>query len=167
MNNSISTHELLEWLDSIPEQSSSGPSSHEEAVRDLEKDPGFRSDCLKDDFVEAVRSAMADEGYSQSKLAKKWGRSRQYLNKVLGVDGRINYSIDTMVSLMLSLDREVKIEYVPLRARRQLRNDESTSRWERYLSDDSSTVSKSCGEFEARDNNVVEFPTFEDAQQQA
>lgn len=62
-----------------------------------------RSDFHKALFVRDICSAMEATGMSQSDLAKKWGRSRQYLSKLLRQDKRTNFTIETMVELTILL----------------------------------------------------------------
>lgn len=80
-----------------------------EAGERLENDPAFQADFMKSQYVENVMQAMAEKGISQSELARRWGKSRQYLHKLLNEDKRINFTIETMVELVMLLDRRLEM----------------------------------------------------------
>src|SRR3954453_20754382 len=49
----------------------------------LDTDPQWRADYLKGLFVEKILAAMEEAQINQSQLAAKWGRTRQYVSKLL------------------------------------------------------------------------------------
>lgn len=71
------------------------------AALELETDPEFQADYTKSLFVTLIRSAMDRAGMNQTMVASKWGRSRQYLNKVLNEDKRVNFTFETAVELAM------------------------------------------------------------------
>lgn len=75
----------------------------------LENDPAFQADFMKSQYVENVMQAMSEKGISQSDLARRWGKSRQYLHKLLNEDKRINFTIETMVEVAMLLDRRLEM----------------------------------------------------------
>jgi ribosome-binding protein aMBF1 (putative translation factor) len=75
----------------------------------LENDPVFQADFMKSQYVENVMQAMSEKGISQSDLARRWGKSRQYLHKLLNEDKRINFTIETMVEVAMLLDRRLEM----------------------------------------------------------
>ncbi len=80
-------------------------------VRKLMDEPSFKAGAIKDQFIHNILKALDEEGISQSELAKRWGKSRQYLSKLLKEDKRVNYTIDTMVNVMHHLGRRVEVHY--------------------------------------------------------
>lgn len=44
-----------------------------------------------------------EQGLNKNQLAKKWGKSRQYLNSVLDREKARNFTIDTIVSLSMAV----------------------------------------------------------------
>ncbi|GHC11972.1 helix-turn-helix domain-containing protein [Cerasicoccus arenae] len=73
--------------------------------------PSFKSGVLKDQFIHYILETMDDEGITKSELAKRCGKTRQYLSKLLKEDKRVNYTVDTMVEVMHHLGRKVDINY--------------------------------------------------------
>lgn len=69
------------------------------AADTVERDPGFHADYLKGVFVEEIRQALIERQENQSSLARRWGRSRQYLSKVFAEDKRVNFTIETLCEL--------------------------------------------------------------------
>ncbi|MFH0880808.1 MAG: helix-turn-helix transcriptional regulator [Lentisphaerota bacterium] len=78
-----------------------------DAGRSLNRDAGFMADYLKGLFVEDVLRAMEEDGLSQSDLAARMGKSRQYLSKVLNLDRRVNFTVETMAEFGATLGRKV------------------------------------------------------------
>lgn len=89
-----------------------------EQVRALLDDPDFKAGLIKDQFIHHVHAGMGEEGITASELARRWGKSRQYLSKLLNEDQRVNYTVDTMVEVMHHLGRKVDVRF--------LRADEET-----------------------------------------
>jgi len=84
---------------------------HADAVRALDDDPEYISLSLKADVVSEIYHAMQEEGLTPSKLARKWGKSRQYLSKILSEDKRINFTVDTIAEIMAQLNRRVEMHF--------------------------------------------------------
>lgn len=80
-------------------------------VRKLMDEPSFKAGVIKDQFIHNILEALGEEGISRSELAKRCGKSRQYLSKLLKEDKRVNYTIDTMVNVMHHLGRRVEVHY--------------------------------------------------------
>lgn len=74
-----------------------------EANRALSRDPKHIASVMKGVFVNNILGAMKAQGMNKSQLAKKWGKSRQYLNSVLDRENPGNFTIDTIVSLSMTL----------------------------------------------------------------
>lgn len=79
------------------------------ATEELDQDPSFRAEYLKGLFVEHIQEAMEQKGISQSELARRWGKSRQYLSRVLSEDRRVNFTIETMVELAGLVGRKIEV----------------------------------------------------------
>lgn len=73
------------------------------------KKPSERSEYHKAMFIATIREAMEKQRINQSQLAEKWGKTRQYLSKVLNQDNRVNFTIETMVELTLLLGLPFRI----------------------------------------------------------
>lgn len=84
---------------------------HAAAVRALENDPEYIALSLKADVVTEIYHAMQEEDLTPSKLARKWGKSRQYLSKILSEDKRINFTVDTIAEIMAVLNRKVEMHF--------------------------------------------------------
>ncbi len=80
-------------------------------VRKLMDKPSFKAGVIKDQFIHNILEALDEEGISQSELARRWGKSRQYLSKMLKEDKRVNYTVDTMVEVMHHLGRRVEVHF--------------------------------------------------------
>ena len=102
MNEELTT-ELKELLDKTPILTDEAIQELAEANRGLNTDPEFIAGCIKDDFVNDILCAMEEQGLNKNQLAKKWGKSRQYLNGVLNPDNKRNFTIDTIVSLSMAV----------------------------------------------------------------
>ena len=81
-------------------------------TRALDHDPEFVADCIKGDFIQDILQAMDEQGINKSQLAAKWGRKRQYLTGLFNEDHPRNFTIDTIVSLSMTLGlRPMRIEF--------------------------------------------------------
>lgn len=74
-----------------------------EANRALNRDPEHIAGIIKAVFINDILCAMEEQGVNKNQLAKKWGKSRQYLNSVLDREKASNFTIDTIVSLSMTL----------------------------------------------------------------
>lgn len=101
--------ELAELLANTPKAKPATLVRLRKAAEGLERDPAFQADCMKSLYVENVMQAMAEKGVSQSELARRWGKSRQYLHKLLNEDKRINFTIETMVELAMLLGQRMEL----------------------------------------------------------
>lgn len=80
-----------------------------ESAGQLDEDPTFRAEYLKSLLLEQIREAMDDKGISQSELARRWGKTRQYLSRVLDEDNRVNFTLETLVELSTLVGRKVEV----------------------------------------------------------
>lgn len=74
-----------------------------EANRAISRDPRHVAAVMKGVFVNNILTAMEEQGLNKNQLAMKWGKSRQYLNSVLDRENPGNFTIDTIVSLSMTL----------------------------------------------------------------
>lgn len=81
-----------------------------EANRKLIADPAFQADCCKGSFVESMLEALEERGETKAALADRWGKSRQYVQKIFDEDKRVNFTIDTLFELAHLLERRVSID---------------------------------------------------------
>ena len=101
--------DIEKWLADSPRLTADDASALAKAAKTLDTDPEFQADYAKSRFVEDALQAMAEQGVSQSELARKWGRTRQYLSKLFNEDKRVNFTIETMVELSLLVGRKLEI----------------------------------------------------------
>ena len=80
-----------------------------EAAGQLDEDPKFRAEYLKSLLLEQIREAMDAKGISQSEMARRWGKTRQYLSRVLDEDKRVNFTLETLVELSALVGRKVEV----------------------------------------------------------
>lgn len=102
--------DLLDYFADTEPLSSKELEELEVAGKELDSDPEFVTDFLKGFFVERILAAMEEEGVSQSELASRLDKSRQYLHGILMQNRRVNFTIDTMVNISLALGRRLYIE---------------------------------------------------------
>jgi transcriptional regulator with XRE-family HTH domain len=101
--------ELRAYLDAVPDVTEAELKELAEANQALDADPAFLADLQKSLVIEQLLEAMEEAGMNKNSLATKWGRSRQYLSKLLNEDQRINFTIETMCELAHVLKRRVSI----------------------------------------------------------
>lgn len=80
------------------------------AVRELDNDPAFIAELNKSRFIETLLQAMNAQGVTQSELARRWGKTRQYVSKVFAEDRRVNFTLESMAELatLLGLRLDVR-----------------------------------------------------------
>jgi plasmid maintenance system antidote protein VapI len=103
MNYEELSPELKALLSNTPVLTESDINELAEANRALARDPDFIADCLKGDFVNDILSAMDEQGMNKNQLAVKWGKTRQHVSQILDKEKSKNFTIDTIVSLSMTL----------------------------------------------------------------
>lgn len=103
MNYDDISPELRQLLDETPVLSEKDLNELAEANEALDFDPEFVADCIKGDFVNDILHEMAEQGLNNNQLAKKWGKSRQHVGRILDKEKAKNFTIDSMVSLSMVL----------------------------------------------------------------
>lgn len=114
MNTSVNpmnelSEELRALLARVPKVEDLGLDALAKAAQDLDADPAFRADLIKGIFVERILQALEERNESQSELAKRWGKSRQYLSKLLNEDKRVNFTVETMCEIVHHLGHKLEI----------------------------------------------------------
>jgi AraC-like DNA-binding protein len=84
----------------------------ENSAKELEWDSEFEGQYQTGRFVEHIFKAMEKDGVSKADLARRWGKSPQYVSKIFREDKPANFTIKTMVELMMLLRRKIKIDVV-------------------------------------------------------
>lgn len=120
MNLTVSSHGLSNsTIDEIRRLYCDEPQTDPEELLKLEEiaekliwNPKVEANYIKGYFVSAILSAMQALGFTQSVLAKKWGRSRQYLSKILREEERVNFTVDSMVELAFLVGKQLRIQLV-------------------------------------------------------
>ena len=74
-------------------------------LTDFEKAPEFVAEFLKMQFVEDVYRIMAQQGLKPIQLAKKLGKSRQYVSRIL--NEKANFTFETVAAVTCALDARV------------------------------------------------------------
>ena len=85
-------NEIRKLLDSLESQ-------------DLDKDRDYLEQSLKARFVEDICRILKENGVSQAALARKLGKSRQYVSHILNETA--NFTLGTLVDIALALDCDV------------------------------------------------------------
>jgi transcriptional regulator with XRE-family HTH domain len=102
--------DLREYLAAVPPVTERDLAALRKAAEALDRDPAFQADYLKSLFVERMLEALAELGETQSGLARRWNRSRQYVSKLFREDKKVNFTIETLCELAHLLNRRVAIE---------------------------------------------------------
>ncbi len=105
-NASTLEDDLRALFEDFPIVSSDDMAALKDAARKLERDPQFHANFLKGKFVALIMEAMEDLGVNQTVVASKWGRSRQYLSKLLNEDKRVNFTFETATELAMAVNRK-------------------------------------------------------------
>lgn len=69
---------------------------------DLDADPAFVAAFLKAQFVEDILRAMEEQGLNKNTLARKLGKSRQYVGRLL--NERSNFTVETLAEIACALN---------------------------------------------------------------
>ena len=75
--------------------------------KDLDKERSFLEDSLKARFVEDVCRVLKETGISQAELARRLGKSRQYVSRVLNENA--NFTLGSLVDIALALDCTIEL----------------------------------------------------------
>src|SRR5207249_859795 len=95
--------ELKRLLDQTPILTQSALAALQRADAELERDPAFLADYLKDRFIEDILRMMERLEINQAELARRIGKSPQYLSKILNRAKPSNFTIQTMTEMSCAL----------------------------------------------------------------
>ena len=104
------------------------------ASTDLDSDPEFVAGYLKAQFVESILQVMEVHGLNKNSLAKKLGKSRQYIGRIL--NEKSNFTIESMVEISCALGMQLTLRMhdpqeriaIPVARRRQTRRSRAVER---------------------------------------
>ena len=96
--------DILEMFEGVPETAEIVARMKANEV-DLDADPEFVAGYLKAQFVEDIYKAMEKQNLNRNQLAKKLGKSRQYVGKIL--NEKANFTLETLAEIACALDMRV------------------------------------------------------------
>ena len=76
-------------------------------VIDLDKDAAFVLDSVKARLVEDICQAMKAKGINQSELAKRLGKTKQYVSRILNETA--NFTLASIVEISIALGCSVEL----------------------------------------------------------
>ncbi len=91
--------EVAELLANTPKTTQKTLDRIAAANRKLENDPEFLAEVERAKFVNDLLEGMEQRGVTVSELAKRIGKSRQYVHRVLNEDNRVSFTLKTMITL--------------------------------------------------------------------
>lgn len=95
----------------------------------LDRDPAYTAISLRSDVVSQIYDGLEELKISPSELARRWGKSRQYLSDILKEDKPRNFTIDTIVEIMDLLGRKVEMRFPKYEEPEETDEYVGTSKW--------------------------------------
>ena len=95
-------------------------------LQTTEQSNAFELDRLKVEISEQIYQAMNQQGISNSDLARRLGKSRAYVTKLLR--GTTNFTLESLVRISRALSNEVEINLVTRPPARRRTRKRMTSR---------------------------------------
>lgn len=83
----------------------------------FEQTDAYHIDGAKVEISERIYVAMEEQGVSKAELARRLGKSRAYVTKIL--QGNVNFTIESLVRIARALDHKFDFQFVPERATEQ------------------------------------------------
>ena len=80
-----------------------------ELMRQVHDSPTFKIEGLKVEIAEQIYLAMERNKISNSELARRMGKSRAYITKILR--GNVNFTLETLVAISNALQMDIKFEF--------------------------------------------------------
>lgn len=102
--------DLRAYLERVPPVTSDDLTRLKAAAESLDDDPSFQAEFLKSLFVERMLERLNECNESQSDLARRWGKTRQYVSKLFNEDERVNFTIETMCEMAHQVGLRVDIQ---------------------------------------------------------
>lgn len=81
----------------------------QDADDELEMNPSFLAEFVKDKFIDDVLHQMRSLGLTQGELSKRMGKTRQYLNKVLNRSKPTNFTVQTMAEISMAVNMHLSV----------------------------------------------------------
>ena len=101
--------EIAAILDGVPKTSQAMLERIDKANQKLENDPDFLADVERSKFVNLALAAMEEKQINRSELARRIGKSRQYVQKLLDEDARVSFTLKTITNVLFALDKRLKL----------------------------------------------------------
>lgn len=82
--------------------------------RRLGETDGYHVEAAKIDIAEEIYVAMETQDITRAELARRLGRSRQYVTKILR--GSANFTLESLVKISLALGRQLEVKMAPAKS---------------------------------------------------
>jgi transcriptional regulator with XRE-family HTH domain len=79
--------------------------------QEMKESPKYRIEGIKVEITEKIYLTMQREEINNATLAKRLGKSRAYVSKVLS--GKVNFTLETLDSIAEALGCQLRVEIVP------------------------------------------------------
>ncbi len=79
--------------------------------KQLEQSDTYHIDGAKVEIAEQIYLAMEQQGVSNAELARRLGKSRAYITKVL--QGNVNFTIESLVKIARALGHKFDFQFAP------------------------------------------------------
>ena len=76
----------------------------------IENDPRFMASVAKGQIIEDILAAMELENINRTMLAKRLGKSKQYVSRILNETA--NFTIDSIAEIACALNHEIEVRIV-------------------------------------------------------
>lgn len=80
-----------------------------DSIRSLRATPSFQADVLKAIVVDHMLEGMEREGLNKKRLAERWGKSRQYVGRILDEDARVNFTLETVCEMLSLVGKRLRL----------------------------------------------------------
>jgi antitoxin component HigA of HigAB toxin-antitoxin module len=77
----------------------------------FEQSENYHLDAAKVEISEQIYLAMEQQGVSKAELARRLGKSRAYVTKVL--QGSTNFTLESLVRIARALDYQLDLQFSP------------------------------------------------------
>jgi transcriptional regulator with XRE-family HTH domain len=104
-----SLDEILKSFDAAPAVTDADLMRLADANRKLDEDPAFLTEVQEAMVANQLRAALETSGESQVSLAKRWGKTRQYVSKLLS-EKLTNYTLETITHAAYYLGLRVSVK---------------------------------------------------------
>ena len=97
--------------------------------KQFEQSDTYHIDGAKLEISEQIYLAMEQQGVSNAELARRLGKSRAYITKVL--QGNVNFTIESVVKIARALGHKFDFQFVP--ERKTFRDAHLAETWQKSL----------------------------------